>query len=88
MRNRDKDSIDRIIGRLGRQLSDEMLGSEGLKVCVKTEGIKRHTRRKAVVYCGIEHQKADQKTHKKEDLSAVGAEYIPVHICVIQHSYL
>jgi hypothetical protein len=60
-----KNGMNRIMGRLRRQLSDEMR-TEGkdCKVCGKSEGVKRCARCKAVVYCGIEHQKADWKTHK------------------------
>ena len=57
--------MDRIVGRLRQQVSDEMRSeAKNCKVCGKLEGIKRCARCKAVVYCGIEHQKADWKTHK------------------------
>ena len=61
-----RNGMDRIMGRLRRQFSDEMRSeAKGCKMCGKTEGMKRCARCKAVVYCGIENQKADWKRHKR-----------------------
>jgi hypothetical protein len=55
-----RNGMDRIMGSLRRQISDEMrLEANACKMCGKTEGMKRCGQCKAVVYCGIEHQKAD-----------------------------
>jgi hypothetical protein len=60
-----RNGMDRIVGRLRRQLLDEMRSeAKNCKVCGQSEGIKRCAQCKAVVYCGIKHQRADWKTHK------------------------
>jgi hypothetical protein len=60
-----KNGMDRNVDRLRRQLLDEMRSeAKNCSACGQSEGIKRCTRCKAVVYCGIRHQRADWKIHK------------------------
>jgi hypothetical protein len=52
--------MDKIIGRLRQQLSDEIHSeAKDCKVYSRSEGIKRCARCKAVVYYRIKHQNAD-----------------------------
>lgn len=61
-----KKDMDSIMGKLRRQLSDEMRSeAKTCKVCGKAVGMKRCARCKAVAYCGTEHQRVDWKIHKK-----------------------
>jgi hypothetical protein len=63
---RTKNDMDSIMGRLKRQLSDEMHSeAKACKVCGKSVGMKRCARCKTVAYCGTEHQRVDWKIHKK-----------------------
>lgn len=62
---RTKNDMDSIMGRLRRQLSDEMHSeAKACKVCGKSVGMKRCARCKTVAYCGTEHQRVDWKIHK------------------------
>ncbi|KAH7304572.1 hypothetical protein B0I35DRAFT_494947, partial [Stachybotrys elegans] len=48
----------------GTGKSTKVMGYQ-CQVCGKMEGIKRCGGYKAIGYCGIKHQKADWKVHKK-----------------------